>query len=107
MTFSPSGQQLELSVDDQHVTIVEVGGGIRSYRVGDRDVLRPYAMDQMCDGAPGAPLIPRPNRLTGPSKYCPAIAACRAGPRRPRPTGTSPAKRFRRQPIASFDQRIQ
>ena len=63
MTFSPSGQQFELSVDDQHVTIVEVGGGIRSYRVGDRDVLQPYAMDQMCDGAHGAPLIPWPNRL--------------------------------------------
>ena len=60
MTFSPSGQQFELSVDDQHVTIVEAGGGIRSYRVGDRDVLQPYAMDQICDGAHGAPLIPRP-----------------------------------------------
>ena len=63
MTFSPSGQQFELSDGDQHVTIVEVGGGIRSYRVGDRDVLQPYAMDQMCDGAHGAPLIPWPNRL--------------------------------------------
>jgi aldose 1-epimerase len=63
MTFSPSGQQFELSVDDQHVTIDAVGGGIRSYRVGDRDVLQPYAMDQMCDGAHGAPLIPWPNRL--------------------------------------------
>jgi aldose 1-epimerase len=68
MTFSPSGQQFELSVDDQHVTIVEVGGGIRSYRFGDRDGLQPYAMDQMCDGAHGAPLIPWPNRL-GDGRY--------------------------------------
>ena len=63
MTFSPSGQQFELRVDDQHVTIVEVGGGTRSYRVGDRDVAQRYDMDQMCDGAHGAPLIPWLNRL--------------------------------------------
>ncbi len=63
MTFSTSGQQFELRVDDQHVTIVEVGAGTRSYRVGDRDVAQRYDMDQMCDGAHGAPLIPWLNRL--------------------------------------------
>ncbi len=63
MTFAPSGRQFEISAGDQHATIVEVGGGIRSYRAGDRDVLQPYPPGQMCDGAHGAPLIPWPNRL--------------------------------------------
>ncbi len=63
MTFHPSGQQHEISLGDQHATIVEVGGGIRDYRVGEADVLQPYTADQMCDGAHGAPLVPWPNRL--------------------------------------------
>ena len=54
MSFAPSGRQFELRlasrVADQTATIVEVGGGIRAYRVGDRDVLHPYPVDAMCDG---------------------------------------------------------
>ncbi|MGI8882322.1 MAG: aldose 1-epimerase family protein [Jatrophihabitans sp.] len=68
MTYAPSGQQFEINFGEQHATIVEVGGGIREYRVGERDVLQPYALDQMCDGAHGAPLIPWPNRL-GDGRY--------------------------------------
>jgi aldose 1-epimerase len=63
MTRSPSGRQFDLSLGEQHATVVEVGGGIREYRVGNRDVLEPYAPERMCDGAHGAPLIPWPNRL--------------------------------------------
>lgn len=65
MSYVPSGQQFELTFGAQHATIVEVGGGIRTYRVGGRDVLTPYAIDAMCEGATGAPLIPWPNRLGG------------------------------------------
>ncbi len=61
--ITPSGQQFELRCGEQHATIVEVGGGVREYRVGHRDVLQPYPVDAMCDGAHGAPLIPWPNRL--------------------------------------------
>lgn len=68
MTLPPSGQQFEISRGDQHATIVEVGGGVRSYRVGDRDVLHPYDVGAMCDGAHGTPLIPWPNRL-GDGRY--------------------------------------
>jgi aldose 1-epimerase len=68
MPNSPSGQQFELSHGDQRATIVEVGGGIRTYRVGKRDVLQPYSSGAMCDGAHGAPLIPWPNRL-GDGRY--------------------------------------
>lgn len=68
MPNPPSGKQYVMRHEDQEVTVVEVGGGIRSYRVGDRDVLQPYAEGAMCDGAHGAPLIPWPNRL-GDGRY--------------------------------------
>lgn len=63
MSGFPSGEQYEIAHGEQRATIVEVGGGIRAYRDGGRDVLHPYAADAMCDGAHGAPLIPWPNRL--------------------------------------------
>lgn len=63
MTPAPSGRQFDIGHKEQHATVVEVGGGVRTYRVGDRDVLHPYDVDAMCDGAHGAPLIPWPNRL--------------------------------------------
>jgi aldose 1-epimerase len=59
----PSGRQHEIASGEQRATIVEVGGGIREYFVGDRAVLDPYPVDAVCDGAHGAPLIPWPNRL--------------------------------------------
>jgi aldose 1-epimerase len=61
--FTPSGSQYEISHGDQRAVVVEVGGGVRAYEVGDRDVLDPYRRDQMCDGAHGTPLVPWPNRL--------------------------------------------
>ncbi|MCA1842045.1 MAG: aldose 1-epimerase family protein [Actinobacteria bacterium] len=59
----PSGEQFEISWGDQRATIVEVGGGVREYAVAGRPVLDPYPVEEMCDGAHGAPLIPWPNRL--------------------------------------------
>ena len=59
----PSGAQHRIAFEDQRATVVEVGGGIREYAVGDRDVLDPYPVNAICDGAHGAPLIPWPNRL--------------------------------------------
>ncbi|HEX9482500.1 MAG TPA: aldose 1-epimerase family protein [Solirubrobacteraceae bacterium] len=59
----PSGEQHQIAFEDQRGTVVEVGGGIREYAVGDRDVLDPYPVGAICDGAHGAPLIPWPNRL--------------------------------------------
>ena len=59
----PSGKQFEIRYGEQRATIVEVGGGIREYSDGGRDVLEPYPVDAICDGAHGAPLIPWPNRL--------------------------------------------
>ncbi len=65
MSTAPSGRQFELSRDEQRAVVVEVGAGIREYTVGGRPVLEPYPLEQLCDGAHGAPLIPRPNRLAG------------------------------------------
>ncbi len=63
MTTAPSGEQFEIRHGDQRATIVEVGGGIREYEAGGRPVLDPYPIEEMCDGAHGAVLIPWPNRL--------------------------------------------
>ena len=63
MGIPPSGQQYEIKDGDQVAVVVEVGGGVREYRVGDRAVLDPYPRDAMCDGAHGAVLVPWPNRL--------------------------------------------
>lgn len=68
MIHIPSGTQFEIAYEEQHAVIVEVGGGIRTYDVGGAEVLQPYAIDQMCDGAHGTPLIPWPNRL-GDGRY--------------------------------------
>lgn len=63
MSIAPSGEQFQISVGEHQATVVEVGGGVREYAVGGRDVLEPYPLEAMCDGARGAPLIPWPNRL--------------------------------------------
>ena len=63
MAVPPSGEQREISHGPHRATIVEVGGGVREYQLDRRDVLHPYDVDAMCDGAHGAPLIPWPNRL--------------------------------------------
>ncbi len=63
MSRAASGAQFHISAGSQRATIVEVGGGIREYAVGTRDVVEPYPLEAMCDGAHGAPLIPWPNRL--------------------------------------------
>jgi aldose 1-epimerase len=60
---APSGEQHELKLGAQRATIVEVGGGVRAYSHGDRDVLEPYPREAICDGGHGTPLLPWPNRL--------------------------------------------
>jgi aldose 1-epimerase len=64
----PSGQQYEIVAGEHRATIVEVGGGVRAYAVGERRVLDPYPLAAICDAAHGAPLIPWPNRI-GDGRY--------------------------------------
>lgn len=63
MPLAPSGRQVTLRAHDQELTVVEVGGGLRAYRWGDREVLDPYPEDAMAPGAHGQALLPWPNRL--------------------------------------------
>jgi len=61
--ISPSGEQVELAFDDQHVVVVGVGGGLRRYDVGDRSVLDGYSVVAMCGSGRGQLLAPWPNRI--------------------------------------------
>ncbi len=59
----PTGRQTLLQAHDQTAVVVQVGGGLRDYRVGGRPVLDGYAQDEACSGSRGLPLVPWPNRL--------------------------------------------
>jgi aldose 1-epimerase len=59
----PSGDQHDLTFGTQRATVVEVGGGLRTYSVADREVLDGYTVDEMCMSARGQVLAPWPNRL--------------------------------------------
>ena len=37
---APSGAQIEIAAGEQRAVVVEVGGGLRSYRVGDAESAR-------------------------------------------------------------------
>jgi aldose 1-epimerase len=60
---APSGEQIEISADDQRAVVVGVGGGLRSYAAGRRELLDGYGADEMCTSARGQVLIPWPNRI--------------------------------------------
>jgi aldose 1-epimerase len=72
-----SGRQTVLVHDDQMVVVVEVGGALRTYRAGGRDILDGYGPAEMCDSGRGQPLIPWPNRLAG-GRYTFEGATCQA-----------------------------
>jgi aldose 1-epimerase len=59
----PSGEQIEISSGDRRVVVVEVGAGLRSYAVGDLDLLDGYGADEMATAGRGQVLIPWPNRI--------------------------------------------
>jgi aldose 1-epimerase len=60
---TPSGQQFVIAAGDQEATVVEVGGGLRTYKAGGLDVLDGYGPDEMASGGRGQLLIPWPNRI--------------------------------------------
>ena len=59
----PSGHQHRIVSGDQEATIVEVGGGLRTYTVAGEPVLDGYQVDEMASGGRGQHLIPWPNRI--------------------------------------------
>jgi aldose 1-epimerase len=59
----PSGQQFVLTFGDQRAVVTEVGAGLRTYTVADRDVIDGYPEDEMCSISRGQLLLPWPNRI--------------------------------------------
>lgn len=59
----PSGRQVELRAGGARATVVEVGGGIRTLSINDRDVVYGYGLDEICPASRGALLLPWPNRI--------------------------------------------
>ena len=64
----PSGEQFELSLDDQSVVVTEVGGTLRSYTADGKQVLDGFARDETSSAGRGQILAPWPNRL-GDGRY--------------------------------------
>jgi aldose 1-epimerase len=60
---APSGEQIEISAGDQRAVVVEVGGGLRTYATGSRELLDGYALDAASTSGRGQVLAPWPNRL--------------------------------------------
>jgi aldose 1-epimerase len=61
--IAPSGEQITIAAADQRAVIVEVGGGLRSYSAGGRELVDGYRTDEMSSSGRGQVLIPWPNRL--------------------------------------------
>jgi aldose 1-epimerase len=59
----PSGEQIEIRAGAHRVVVVEVGAGLRSYTVGDREVLDGYGEEEPATAGRGQVLIPWPSRL--------------------------------------------
>ena len=40
--IAPSGEQIEIALGDQRAVVVEVGGGLRAYSAGGRELIDGY-----------------------------------------------------------------
>jgi aldose 1-epimerase len=60
---TPSGRQIILTHRDQQLSVVEVGGGLRTYTVAGSRIVDGYGEVEMCSGGRGQVLMPWPNRL--------------------------------------------
>jgi aldose 1-epimerase len=59
----PSGAQWTIAADGHEAVVVEVGGGLRVYRVNGVDQVDGYDEGELCVGCAGQVLAPWPNRL--------------------------------------------
>jgi aldose 1-epimerase len=60
---APSGEQIVIAAGGQQATVVEIGGGLRSYSADGRDLVDGYRANEMSTSGRGQALIPWPNRL--------------------------------------------
>ena len=65
MSIPPSGRQVELAHGEHRAVIVQNGGGLRTYTVGDRPIVDGYPESDLASGGRGQVLLPWPNRLQG------------------------------------------
>ncbi len=75
MNVLPTGEQHVLLAGDAEAVVVEVGGGLRSYRAGGRDVVDGYGEREMAADAREHVLAPWPDRL--PDRAPPGAGAAR------------------------------
>jgi aldose 1-epimerase len=62
-TSPPSGTQWQIESGAHQAVVVEVGGGLRAYRVHGQDILDGYGPEEICPGSAGQVLAPWPNRI--------------------------------------------
>ncbi|WP_222194871.1 aldose 1-epimerase family protein [Modestobacter italicus] len=65
MTVLPTGEQYRLTSAGAEAVVVQVGGGLRAYRDGGRDLVDGFGEREMAGNARGHVLAPWPNRLDG------------------------------------------
>ena len=58
-----SGTQWTIEADGHQAVLVEVGGVLRSYRAGDREILDGFGPQEISPGSAGQILAPWPNRI--------------------------------------------
>jgi aldose 1-epimerase len=58
-----SGTQWTIEADGHRAVVVEVGGVLRSYAAGDRDILDGFGTDELAPACAGQVLTPWPNRI--------------------------------------------
>jgi aldose 1-epimerase len=63
MTVLPTGEQHVLRCADAEAVVVEVGGGLRTYRSSGREIVDGFGEREMAVNARGHVLAPWPNRL--------------------------------------------
>src|SRR3954447_14459034 len=61
----PTGQQWTIGHGPFEATVVEVGGGLRTFTRDGVDVVAGYAADETCASGRGQQLMPWPNRIRG------------------------------------------
>jgi aldose 1-epimerase len=59
----PTGSQFLLESGDQRAAVTEVGATLRSWRVGEREQLDTFPIDEMGEDFRGKVLVPWPNRI--------------------------------------------
>ena len=60
---APTGEQWHLSAGPDELTVVEVGGGLRSWARNGVNILAGYPANGLCTSGRGQQLIPWPNRI--------------------------------------------